>query len=229
MLSRFVLSSVVLLSSLGVSQAASFSYDLSCVLNGLDSHTCVSGPSFGTVTLSDSGANQVGLSVDLGNAGLKFRELMLNFSGVSFTDITSSDAQNLTLSSNGFSINPYSGAFDLGVSGGQGWTGDSPYAVTLSGVGGVLTASMFNNLDSGGKLYVALHIQSIGPGTCTGADDGTTPCTPGTLGTGSLKIGGVSTDGDITGNSVPEPGSFALLGAGLLGVAFLRRRLTHNR
>ncbi len=88
---------------------------------------------------------------------------MLNFSGIGFTDISSSDGQNLIVTSNGFSISPYSGGFDVGVSGGQGWNADSPYNVTLSGVGGVLTASMFNNQDSAGKLYVALHIQSIGP------------------------------------------------------------------
>jgi hypothetical protein len=199
-------------------------------MNGLDAHACVSGPSFGTVTLTDTGANQVGLSVDLGNPGLKFRDLMLNFTGIGFTDITSSDGQNLILSSNGFSINPYSGGFDVGVSGAQGWNADSPYNVTLTGVGGVLTASLFNSLDSGGKLYVGIHIQSIGPNGCSGADNGTTGCTPGALGNGSLKVGGLlSTKGDDTGGNVPEPGTLALMSAGLLGVAFLRRRFTHNR
>jgi hypothetical protein len=82
---------------------------------------------------------------------------------------------------------------------------------------------MFNALDSGNKIYVALHIQSLGgPNECTGADDGTTPCIPGTTGNGSLKIGGV--DPGFNQNNIPEPSSALLISVGLGAVALMRRK-----
>jgi hypothetical protein len=202
----------------GPVSATTLSYDLNCVLNGLNSQACVPGPSFGTVTVSDTGVNQVTVVVDLLSPDLKFRDLMLNFNplGSSITNVTSSDGQ-VSLSSNGYSINPYDGLFDLGQNDAKGWEGDSGYSTVLSGVGGTLTAAHLNFKDSLGKVFVGIHIQSIGPGNCDGFDNGTTNCIPGTAGTGSLKIGG---------SEIPEPSTFVLLGAGLIGLGLARRRLT---
>jgi len=203
----------VILFSGSIASAATV-YDLTCVLNGLNGTTCSSGPSFGSVTLADSGVNQVTLSVNLLNPALKFRDLMLNFSSVSITAISSADGQ-ASLSPDGFSIAPYSGKFDVGNNGAQGWTGDSGYSTVLSGTGGTLSAAQFAFTDSLGSVFVALHIQSL-------ACDGTI-CQPGVQGLSSLKIGGLSNDeGTVIPSEVPEPSTFFLIGIGLLIAGWVR-------
>jgi hypothetical protein len=196
------------------------------VLNGLNSQPCVSGPSFGTVTIANASGGTVSVTVDLFSSDLKFRDLMINFDalGSGITEITSSDGQ-VSLSSNSFSIPPYSGLFDVGSTGAQGWNGDHGYTTILTPNTGSLSENNFLFLDSGGKIYVALHIQSIGDssgGDCSGSDNGTTNCVPGTAGNGSLKIGGLLQQGDPS--EIPEPATIALLGGGLLLLGVLRRR-----
>src|SRR5262245_15233294 len=101
----------------GSARASSFQYVLDCVLNPPSGGPCQPGASFGTVRIEDVGLNQVSVSVDLLNPNLKFRDLMVNFNGTGFTDITSSVGENLQIIANGFGINPYGGAFDVGVVG----------------------------------------------------------------------------------------------------------------
>jgi len=208
--------------------AATITFDLTCVVNGLATHQCAAPVgSFGTVTLEDIGTNTIGVSVSLVNPDQKFRDLLLNFNpGLSLLLSNDGDANNtVSLSPNGFSIQPYTGMFDIGGSGGQGWAGDSGYSTVLT-FSGAVTVSDFAFEDSLGNLAVAIHIQNIGSqsgGTCSGSDDGTTPCDPTQTGQGSLKIGGANpTPGDVT--DVPEPGTLSLIGLALLGAASVYRQ-----
>lgn len=206
-------------------KAATISFDLTCTLNGLATNgSCSPGPSFGTVTLTDLtgvDAGKVEVEVDLGfPASQKFRDLMLNYSGAA-TSITDDDAGNtVTLSADSFSIAPYNGLFDVGGTGGQGWSATTagPYTTILSG-DAALSTTDFTTLDSLGNLYAAIHIQDIGSATggdCDGS--GTKPaCVPGMPGPGSLKIGAPSV--------IPEPTSAFLAFGALVGliVATCRR------
>lgn len=226
--SRGILALAALLLCAPASQAALLVMDLTCSLNGLNSNgSCSPGPSFGTVTLEDlagGDAGKVQVTVDLGFAGnQKFRDLMLNFSGAA-TTITDDDAGNtVSLNGNSFSITPYGGLFDVGGSGGQGWSATTAgtYSTKLSGNVPLSTAD-FNTLDSLGNLYAALHIQEIGSangGNCDGTNN--PACVPGMPGPGSLKIGAP--------NVVPEPTSLVLFGIGLVVSLAGRRSRTEQR
>lgn len=200
------------------SDAATITLDLTCSLNGLNSSgSCSPGASFGTITLEDlSGVDdgKVEVTVDLGFPSTqKFRDLILNYVGPA-TSITDSDSDNtVVLNSNGYSINPFNGLFDLGGTGGQGWkaTTSGPYSTVLSG-NVPLSTSDFVGLDSLGKLYAAIHIQDIGSATGGNCDGSGSPaaCEPGMNGPGSLKIGAPSfNDFD---DPVPEPSTLCLCG-----------------
>lgn len=201
---------------------ATITYDLRCVLNGNVPANCASNPSFGTVSISDI-VNGVSVTVDLAGTGQKFRDLMLN-AGSAVTITNDGDPNNVVqYSSNGFSITPYSGLFDIGGSGGQGWAGNDGYTTNLTGTG--LTVANLATRDSLNNVYVALHIQSIGPGGCSGNDNGTTNCVPGQTGGGSLKIGGILSQQNEPPTSLPEPGSMTMIGSGILGFAYALRRV----
>jgi hypothetical protein len=224
---------VVVLSAafLAPTKAATIALDLTCPLNGLNSSSCSGGPSFGTITLEDLtgvDAGKVKVTVDLGFTGTqKFADLMLNYAG-SATSITDNDSGNtVVLNSNAYSISPYDGDFDLGGTGGQGWHNgptSGSYSTVLSG-NSPLSTSDFIVLDTGNKLYAAMHIQNIGSasgGSCDGSGS-PAPCAPGVNGPGSLKIGAPNIR--IIPFNVPEPSSFCLIGlAATLYVSRLRKR-----
>ena len=208
-------------------QGSQIVFDLTCVLNGLNPlpAVCAAGPSFGTVTLTDDdgSTSAVNITVDLFGPDQRFSDLVLNFDA--FDSGITGIAGDLVLSENGFSISPYTGLFDLGGAGPQGFAGDSGASAVIQGVGGQnLTIANLSVLDSLGNVFVGLHIQNIGPGNCSGQSDGSTDCIPGITGEGSLKIGGVlQQPGD---DPVPEPSTVALFGIGLAVVAWMRRRIS---
>lgn len=205
-------------------EATTVTLPLDCVMNGLPGdHGCPTHPGdpFGFATLVDDLIpGQVQLTVDLGT-GLKFKDLMLNFDplAVSFTGFTGG-----TLSPNSFSMPPYAGLFDIFVG-----DGDDLFTATF-GADQSLSVDNFLAKDSLDYLFLALHIQSIGPGDCDGFDDGTTNCLPGVTGDGSLKIGASYFDGGLPPEEIPEPSTVMLLGGGLACLIALRvrsRRRTH--
>jgi hypothetical protein len=186
--------------------------DLTCVLAGPTSVPCNSLSYYGSVTLDDSvGGGQIKLTVDIQGVADKFRDLLLNFNGAGIVTAVSSGDGQASLSPNGFSLPPYDGLFDIGNSSGCcGWNSKDAlnpalYSTLLSG-NAALTLGMFDVKDSLGNLNVVLHLQDL------------------TLG-GSLKAGGLWDEGGGgPGQEIPEPATGALLGGGLLMLAWAMRR-----
>ena len=162
---------------------------------------------FGVVTLDDSvGSGQLTLTVDVQGIAGKFRDLMLNFDGPGSTSVSSGDDQ-ASLLPDGFSLAPYSGRVVRHWRNRQpGVASDTALYTTLLTGNGALTLDMFDVRDSLGNLNVALHLQNLTP---TG---------------GSLKVGGTWEGGGGPPQEVPEPATTALLGSGLILLAWALRR-----
>jgi len=182
--------------------------DLTCVLTGHDAYSCGS-TSYGTVTLEDGvNGGRLRLTVDVEGVAGKFRDLMLNFDGSEITSVWSGDGQ-ASLALDGYHLPPYlDGMFDIGGSGQQNWSSNSPmYTTLLTGNGALpLTSDMFDVRDSLGNLNVLLQLQDP-----TSSGD-------------SLKVGGVWAEGERAPMENPEPTTAALLGCGLIALAWVRRR-----
>lgn len=184
---------------------ASIQFDLTCVLSNGACTTFAQ--SFGTVTITDIG-NGVDVKVVTAHGG-KYKDLFLNLS--ESTTLTSP----AEFASNGFTLNPYSGLYDVGTSTqpSKGFDGNSGATFQILGTG--LTAANFNAFDSLGFTQVGIHLQQI---DCTESS-----CA---FGSGSIKVGGrlMLDDPPSDDPGVPEPSTYAIVGGGLAAICWMRRK-----
>ncbi|MCU0939007.1 MAG: PEP-CTERM sorting domain-containing protein [Burkholderiaceae bacterium] len=190
-----------------VASAATFTYDLNRVLAAL---TPTSG--WGTVTISDYTTNTVMIEIDLaGNykpLGLYLNYANCNNSLAFFTNPSFTSGTDATVDCNAEKANGYgdaNGTFDISIpdNGNLGNVNDIDFVLyAYLGSSTVnLNAADFNVLDQWGNLFVALHVGNLPNGQ-------------------SIWLGSAPTS-----NKVPEPGTLGLLGAGLFGLALVRRRV----
>jgi|GEM_PF-6690528 len=218
---------VGILSALGLFAAtdsvnASVIFDLNCNIGDATSPcTSISPLSWGTIKIDDNAANanKVDILIDLnsGTDPYKILELYLNTSVTPGTALWSVTKGDVAYSSNAYGSPSALTIFDLNFDGYTGNENRDPLSLTLGLSGVDLNPSDFDLAAAVGsvQLYAEVHIGVCGPaGTCT----------PGTSGNNSIKVGSLKDGGTPPTGNAPEPGSLALLGLGLLGLAAARRK-----
>ncbi|MBL8177980.1 MAG: hypothetical protein JNK48_25105 [Bryobacterales bacterium] len=203
-------------------QGAVVTMDLVCVLE--NTGICVPGPSFGTVTITDTAANTVRVDVNLSHPSLQFSNMMFQLAGIVGAVLNLADPFTNPLALGSYAIAPNPATFNLGSPNSppgatNGWNGTSGY-LTVIQAAGLSTASFIKDSGGAGQYHVALQIVGIGPDGCVGAGDGTTTCVPGQTGNSTLSVGGFAPD---MSDTVPEPLTFAAVGAGLVVLSLVRR------
>ncbi len=197
---------------------ASIVYDLTsqhCDPNNVCGPT---GTTFGTITLTDNGANTVNMTVSL-NSPYEFvntgfdTDIGFNL-GVSPDPTISGTAASgwsFTTTTPGSLHMDGTGYFEYGFTCTACGTGGSnpqtgPYTFTITGTG--LTAANFGEQNAAGNFFAVdiINTSTTGPGAgLTGAVD-------------------ASQSGTVRTTATPEPASFALLGAGLIAMSFFLRK-----
>lgn len=205
-------------------RGATVTMDLVCVLD--NPGICTPGPSFGTVTLTDTAPNTVRIDVDLLHSSLIFTNMMFQVSGIAGLIFNLTEPLVNPLALGAYSIAPNPAEFNLGSPDNppiaqNGWNGASGYVGVVQ-VTGLSTAGFIANNGGTGQYHVAMQVWNLGPGACTGSADGSTDCVPGRQGSGTLSVGGIRRTADET---VPEPWSLGLVGAGLMALSLLGKRI----
>jgi PEP-CTERM motif-containing protein len=220
----------VLTMQIGVANALLF--NLNCEKDDTGGiNTCTATDNWGTVSINDNAgdSNKVDVFIDLVDtaAGDDPHKVLQFYLNIVDSIVPAAPSWTVTGATNSVIYDPVLGVgspvflkfFDLQFPD-SGNIGFEPITVTL-GLGSVdLNPVHFDTpatLDNGVELFAEVHIGNCGPGSDSS-------CTPGTPGEGSIKVGSLGGGGGDPTGQIPEPMSLLLFGAGLISIAFVRRR-----
>ncbi len=186
-------------------QALMTSWNLNCEIgNG----SCPDSGVFGTLTLSDTAADEVTVTFDTTVLGATSKDFLLALN-------TSTTVTNVTVnlpnlldsflySANSINVGPYcqpGGCFDLLIDI-KSNAATTPVTMILTGAG-LDVADFFEKDSENNLVFAAAHVGNITPGG------------------GSLFIGS-SSDTDVPPAALPEPGTVFLFGSGLAALGLWR-------